>query len=151
MKLWISTLYPHYEDASETVDLDAIGGVEDRIMCEYNHSFVPINDSNVNPVIDTNGDEAIDDENEEEDNESDVNNNDTTLDDDDVGIIIDDASIEYDDLNIPITVGHLRMGGRHTVFDFYTQLVRTFNKCRKKLGIICVLCAMALDGTNYYQ
>ena len=37
------------------------------------------------------------------------------------------------------------------MFDFYTQLFRTFNKCRKKLGIICVLCAKELDDTNYDQ
>ena len=54
-------LYPQDEDAAQTVYLDAIGGVEDQILCEYNHSFVPINDPDVNPGIDTNEDEANDD------------------------------------------------------------------------------------------
>ena len=47
-------------------------------MCEYNHSFVPINDSNVKPGIDADDNVANNDENEEEDDESDVKNNDAT-------------------------------------------------------------------------
>ena len=32
---------------------------------------------------------------------------------------------------------------------FYRQIDRPFKQCRKKLGIICVICDKALDGTNY--
>ena len=64
---------------------------------------------------------------------------------------MNDGPIEYDSFNIPITVVHFRMGGRHAVFVLYRQLARTFKQVNKKLGIICVLCTKALDGTNYYQ
>ena len=43
------------------------------------------------------------------------------------------------------------MGGRNAVFDFYRQLSSPFKQGRKKLGIICVLCAKELDDTNYDQ
>ena len=91
------------------------------------------------------------DENEEDDNEADMNNNDTTLYDKDGGIIMNDIPKAYHELNIPTTVGYFRMGGRHEVFGFYIKLARPFKKSRKKLGIISVLCAKALDGTNYDQ
>ena len=141
-------LYPNYEFSSETVDLDEIGGVEDRILCEDNHSFVPIKNYDVKPGIDANDNESRDDENEEDDDEADVKNNDSTLDDGDGGIIMNDGTIEYDEFNIPIIVVHLRIGGRYAVFGFYRQLVRPFKQGRKKLGIICVICDKALDGTN---
>ena len=112
-------IYPQDEYAADTVDLDSIGGVEDQIVCEENQSFVPIKYSNVNPGIDAANNEANDDENEEDDDEVDVKNNDATLDDEDGGIIINDGPIEYDEFNIPFTVGHFRIGGRHAVFGFY--------------------------------
>ena len=112
-------IHPQYEDASETVDLDAIWGVEDRIMCEDNNYFVPIKDSDVIPGIDADNDESKNDENEEVNDGADVKNNYATLDDEDGGIIMHDGHIEYDEFNIPITVGNSRMGGRHTVFGFY--------------------------------
>ena len=37
------------------------------------------------------------------------------------------------------------------MFDFYRHLSRSLKQGRKKLGIICVLCAKVLDGTNYDQ
>ena len=80
-----------------------------------------------------------------------MKNNDNTLDDEDGGSITNYGTIEYDELNIPITVGNLRMGGRHVVFGFYRQLARPFKQGSKKLGIICVLCDKALDGTDYDQ
>ena len=91
------------------------------------------------------------DENEEDDNEADMNNNDATLYDEDGGIIMNDRPKAYHELNILTAVGYFRMGGRHEVFGFYIKLARPFKKSRKKLGIISVLCAKALDGTNYYQ
>ena len=89
-------LYPQDEDASEKVDLDEICGVEYRILCEDNHSFVPINDSDVNPGIDANDYNVNDDENEEDGNEVDRNNNNDTLDDEDGDIIMNDGLIQYD-------------------------------------------------------
>ena len=113
MQLYI---YPQDEYFAETVDLDAICGVEDRIMCEENHSFVPINDSGINPDIDANDGEANDDKNEENNDEDNVKSNDATLDCEDGGIIMNDGPIEYDEFNIHITVVHFSMGGRHAVF-----------------------------------
>ena len=55
---------PQYEHAAETVDHDTIWGVKYRIMCEYNQSFVPIKNYEVNPGIDGDNNEAKDDENE---------------------------------------------------------------------------------------
>ena len=89
-------LYPQDEDASEKVDLDEICGVEYRILCEDNHSFVPINDSDVNPGIDADNNKANDDENEEDENDVDGNNNNDTLDDEDGGIMMNDGLIQYD-------------------------------------------------------
>ena len=110
-----------------------------------------INDSNVNPGIDADDDEPNNDTNEEEDDEEDVKNNDATLDDEDVGIIMNDGPIGYNEFNIPIIVENFRMGGRHSVLGFYRQLARPFKQIRKKLVIICVPCANALDGTNCDQ
>ena len=95
---------------------DAIWGVEYRIMCEENHSFVPINDSGINPDIDANDGEANDDKNEENNDEDNVKSNDATLDCEDGGIIMNDGPIEYDEFNIHITVVHFSMGERHAVF-----------------------------------
>ena len=97
-------------------------------MCEYNHSFVSINYYNVNPRIDSDADEAINDENEEDNDESNVKNNDATLDDEDGGIIINDGPIKYDQSRIPITVVHFSMSGRHAVFGFYRQIVSPFKQ-----------------------
>ena len=47
-------------------------------MCEDNHYFVPINDSDVNPGIDADENESNNDENEEDTDEADVKNNDAT-------------------------------------------------------------------------
>ena len=80
-----------------------------------------------------------------------MKNNDNTLDDEDGGSITNYGTIEYDELNIPITVGNLRMGGRHVVFGFYRQLARPSKQGSKKLEIICVLCDKALDGKHYDQ
>ena len=57
-----------------------------------------------------------------------MNNNDDTLDDEDGGIIIKGGPIYYDELNIHITVGHFRMGGRHAVFVFINSLSGHSNK-----------------------
>ena len=86
-------IYPCDESSAETVELDAIGGVEDQILCEQNHSFVTINNSDVNPDIDTDANKANDDENEEYDDKYDVTNNASTLDDEDGGIITNDGPI----------------------------------------------------------
>ena len=83
-----------------------------------------INDYELNPGIDAKDKEASNNENEEEDDEANVKNNNVTLDDKDGGIIMNDGSIEYDELNIPITVGNFRMGGRHAVFGFYRYIYR---------------------------
>ena len=131
------------------MDIDEIGSVEDQILCEYNYSFVRINNSDVNPGINTDDDVSNDNENEDEYYEVDVNNNDNTLDDEDGGTIINYGPNEYDEFNIPITVGNLRMVGRHAVFVFYRYISRPFKQVRKKLVIICVLCAKSMDGTNY--
>ena len=124
---------------------------EYQILCEYNHSFVPINGSNANPGINANNEEANYDKNEEDDDEEDVKNNDATFNDEYGGIIMNDFPIEYDEFNITITMVHFRMCVRHTVFGFYRQISRPFKKHRKKLVIIYVLCYKALDSTNYYQ
>ena len=87
-------------------------------MCEENHSFVPINNSSVNPGIYYSNNESNDDENEEDNDEADVKNNDATFDDEDGGIIINYGPIEYDVFKISITVVHFRMGWRHAVFGF---------------------------------
>ena len=50
-------------------------------MCEYNHSFVPINNSDVNPGINIDDDKSNDDENEYNSDEADMKNNDATFDD----------------------------------------------------------------------
>ena len=80
-----------------------------------------------------------------------MNNNDVTLDDDYGGIIMNDGSIEYYYFNIPITVIYLRMVGSHAVFGFYRHFSSPFKQVREKFGIVCVLCAKSLDGTNYDQ
>jgi hypothetical protein len=72
------------------------------------------------------------------------------MDDEDEGIIMT-VPVEYDDFNIPTTVEHFRIGGRHAVFRFYSQLVKPLKQGRNKLGILCVLCFKALDGTNFDQ
>ena len=118
------------------MDIDEIGSVEDQILCEDNHSFVRINNSDVNPGINTDDDVSNYNENEDEDDEVDVNNNDNTLDDEDGGTIINYGPNEYDEFNIPITVGHFRMDGRHAVFGFYMHITRQLKQVRKKLGII---------------
>ena len=105
----------------------------------------------MNPGIGADNKQANDDENEDNAIDADVNNNYATLDDEDGGIIINDGPIEYDEFNIHITMGNFRVGGRHTVSGFYIQLVRPFKQERKKLDIICVLCAKVLYGTNYDQ
>ena len=64
---------------------------------------------------------------------------------------MNDGPIEYDEFNTPITVGHFRMGRRHAAFGFYRHISRPFKQGRKKSGIIFVLCANILDGTNYDQ
>ena len=110
-----------------------------------------MNFSNVNPGINAKDDKAKNDENEEDGDEADVNNNDTIFDDEDSGIVLNDDPIEYDELNIYITAGNFRMGGRHTVFGFYRELASPFKQVRKKLGIICILCDKAFDGTNNDQ
>ena len=110
-----------------------------------------INDYDVNPDTDAADDEANDDKNEDKDDEYNAKNNNATLDDENGVIIMNDGPIAYDEFNIPITVGHFWMGGRHAVFGFYRQLARPFKQVRKKLVIICVLCSKALDGTNYDQ
>ena len=56
-------LYPHDELSAETVELREIGSVEDQSLCEENHCFVPINNSDVNPGINEDDDEDNDDEN----------------------------------------------------------------------------------------
>ena len=124
---------------------------EYQILCEYNHSFVPINGSNANPGINANNEEANYDKNEEDDDEEDVKNNDATFNDEYGGIIMNDFPIEYDEFNITITMVHFRMCVRHTVFGFYRHLARPFKHDSKKLGIICVICEKALDDTNYGQ
>ena len=120
-------------------------------MCEDNHSFVPINDSDVNSGIGAGDNKANNYKNEKDDHEADVKNNDDNLDDEDGGVIINDRPIEYDEFNTPITVGNFSMVGRYAVFGFYRQLVRPFKQGNKKLVIICFLCAKALDCTNYGQ
>ena len=65
-------------------------------MCEYNHSFVPINDSDVKTGINADNNEASNDENEEDKYEADMNNKYATLGYDDFGIIFNDGPIEYD-------------------------------------------------------
>ena len=87
-----------------------------------------INDSDVNPGIDVNDDKSNDDEKEEDCNEADVNNNDATLDDEDGGVIMNNGPIEYDEFNIPITVVHLIMGGKHAAFGFINSLLGNSNK-----------------------
>ena len=44
-------LYPKDEYSAEKLDLDAIGGLEEQILCEDNYSCVPTNDSDVNSDI----------------------------------------------------------------------------------------------------
>jgi hypothetical protein len=74
------------------------------------------------------------------------------MDDEDGGGIVEaDGRVEYDDFNIPNTVEHFRMGGRHAVFGFYCQLVKPLKQGRKKLGIVCVICVNELEGTDYDQ
>ena len=97
-------------------------------MCEDNHLFVPINNSNVNPGIDAHDNENNDDKNEEDKDEADMNNNHSNLDDEDGGIIMNDVNIEYDEFNIPITVVHLIMGGKHAAFGFINSLLGNSNK-----------------------
>ena len=46
-------------------------------------------------------------------------------------------------------MGYFRLDGSNEVFGFYRQLSRPIKQGRKKLGIVCVLYAKALDGTNY--
>ena len=75
----------------------------------------------------------------------------STFDDEDGGIIINDGPIEYSEFNIIITVGHFRMGRRYAVIGFYIQFSRRSKQGGKKLVIIYVLCAKALDGTSYDQ
>ena len=83
--------------------------------------------------------------------EANVNNNDATLDYEYGGFIIIDGPIEYSEFNILITVGHFRMGRRYAVIGFYIQFSRRSKQGGKKLVIIYVLCAKALDGTSYDQ
>jgi hypothetical protein len=72
-------------------------------------------------------------------------------DEDGGGIIVADGPVEYNDFNIPNTVEHFRMGGRHAVFGFYLQLVKPLKQSRKKLGIVGILCVKALERTSYDQ
>jgi hypothetical protein len=136
------------EDATETVDPDAVGGPEDQSLMHDrvdDDSFVPNDDED---IVD---DDHDDDDNNDNDNDNKLHptNNDVTLDDEDGGIIMDDGPVKYDNFNIPNTVEHFRMGGRHAVFGLYHQLVKPLKQGRKKLGIICVLCVKALGGTNF--
>ena len=50
------------------------------ILCKDNHSFLPISDSDVEPGIDTEDDDARNYENEDNDDKADVRNNYATLD-----------------------------------------------------------------------
>jgi hypothetical protein len=120
------------EDATET-DAGILGGLNDG------------------GIVHDRGDDNLcppnDDEEEYADNK--FNDEDVIMDDEDGGgIIVAYGPVEYDDFNIPDTVEHFRMGGRHAVFGFYCQLVKPLKQGRKKLGIFCVICAKAVDGTN---
>ena len=68
-----------------------------------------------------------------------------------VGIIMNYGHIYCDEFNIALTLVQLSMVGRHVVVGFYRQIHGPFKQGRKKLVIICVLCAKSLDGTNYYR
>ena len=93
-------------------------------ICEDNHSFMPINDYDVDPGIDIDVNEDSDDENGEDNNEVNVSNNNATLYGEDGDIIMYDGLNEYDEFNIPIIVVYFRLGGRHALFGSYRQLVR---------------------------
>jgi hypothetical protein len=64
---------------------------------------------------------------------------------------MDDAPVDFDDYNVPTTVVHFKMGGRHAIFGFFRHLRKPIKQGKNKLGIFCSLCVQALEGTGYVQ
>jgi hypothetical protein len=139
-------------DASTALNFD----IEDDDRTEYDADILGgLGDASVERGKDDDDSFASDDDDDVADEEvadEEVDDDAAAIEDeDDGGIVVADGPVVFDEFNIPNTVEHFRMGGRHQVFGFYRQLVKPFKAGRKNLGIICVLCVKALDGTDFDQ